>query len=78
MVEEFPVWDKIAISLGVPINHVEAFQMQHMGGVKALSYWKNGKSGKDYPSTWGFLLKVVEEKMGSKPAKDLLKLVREV
>ena len=75
MVDKFPLWDNIAINLGVPINHVKAFKAQGMGGVSALSYWRNGKSGKDYPSTWGFLMKVIKQTEGSKPAEDLLKLV---
>ena len=75
MVDKFPLWQNLAINLGVPINQVQAFQMQTRGGLKALSYWRNGKSGEAYPSTWDFLLKVVEETEGSKPAEDLLRLV---
>ena len=76
MVDKFPLWQKLAISLGVPLNQVEAFKMQYMGVSVHYLIGEMGRAVKPIPEcTWGFLLEVVEETEGSKPAEDLLELV---
>ena len=47
--------------------------MDPLGGLLALQYWRDGLSGKSYPSTWRFLLQQVEATFGTKVAKDLEK-----
>ena len=68
-----PLWQDLAIELGVPVDHVEANESKHLGGLRALKYWRDGHSGQLFPSTWGFLLQKVEATFGRNVAKDLEK-----
>ena len=63
----------LAISLGVPIQHVQAYRTDPLGGLLALQYWRDGLSGQSFPSTWRFLLKNVEDTFGKNVAEDLEK-----
>ena len=47
--------------------------MDPLGGLLALQYWRDGRSGKSYPSTWRFLLQQVEATFGENVATDLEK-----
>ena len=66
----------MAISLGVPIKQVEAWDTKPLGGLLALGYWRDGKSGDLFPPTWGFLLKMLKESKGPNVADALEKEVR--
>ena len=68
-----PVWQYLAIGLGVPVNHVQAYRADPLGGLLALKQWRDGLSGKSYPSTWRFLLQQVEATLGRNVARDLEK-----
>ena len=68
-----PVWHSLVINLGVPLGQVQALRSDSLGGLLALQYWRDGRSGVSYPSTWRFLLKEVEATLGREVAKDLLK-----
>ena len=60
-----PVWYKLAVELGVPIDQVTAYQLDlAMGGLLALRYWRNGLSGGGFPTTWKFLLETVKKLFG--------------
>jgi hypothetical protein len=61
VLEHVPVWDTLAVKLGVPINTVLSLQHQTMGGLLALQHWRNGLSGEGYPTTWRFLLETVRK-----------------
>ena len=63
----------MAIGLGVPVNHVQAYRTDPLGGLLALQYWRDGRSGQSFPSTWRFLLKNVEDTFGKNVAEDLEK-----
>ena len=68
-----PVWYKLAVKLGVPINQVDAHRLDlAMGGLLALRYWRNGLSGGRFPTTWKFLLEAVK-KLFSPRISDALK-----
>ena len=57
-----PDWTSWILELGVPIEDVRVFRLdQVMGGIFALQYWRDGKSGELYPSTWKFLLDTVKK-----------------
>ena len=47
------------------------------GGLLALKYWRDGRSGEGYDTTWTFLLKKEFENDGSNVADDLKKKVLE-
>ena len=63
----------MAIGLGVPVSHVQAYESKPLGGLLALQYWRDGRSGQSFPSTWRFLLKNVEDTFGKNVAEDLEK-----
>ena len=42
-----------------------------MGGDQALAYWRDGRCGERFPTTWRFLLENVEELRGPQVAKKL-------
>ena len=56
VLDKVAVWHSLAISLGVPIEQVEAWESKSLGGLLALRYWRDGNSGILFPPTWGFLL----------------------
>jgi hypothetical protein len=60
--EEIPKWE-IPIYLGVPVVQVQSLEHERMGGVKALSYWRDGKC-MGFPPTWSRLLDAVERSEG--------------
>ena len=64
--DKVPVWQKLVIRLGVPIDQVEALQADSiMGGFRALKLWQSGLyTSKGYPPTWELLLKTVEDFAG--------------
>ena len=64
---------KLAMKLGVPNDHVQECQSLDLklGDVMSLLYWRNGKSGKDFPNTWRFLLETVKEHYGPLVTKEL-------
>ena len=66
-----PLWQDLAIELGVPVDHVQDNESKRLGGLIALKYWRDGHSGQFFPSTWRFLLQKVEATFGTKVAKDL-------
>ena len=70
-----PDWTNWIVALGIPINIAVAFQTDPMGGLLALQYWRDGKSGN--PSTWKFLLDTVEEAKGCEVAEKILKKVEQ-
>ena len=61
ILEIVPEWNGLVIKLGVPISKVHSLQSDPMGGVLALQYWRDGKSGENFPSTWKFLLDTVKK-----------------
>ena len=52
---------------------MQAYRTDPLGGLLALQYWRDGLSGKSYPSTWRFLLQQVEATFGENVATDLEK-----
>ena len=74
IVTVLPVWFNYTLPLGIPADYVKLFMIQPMGGVEAMKYWRDGRSGKDYPSTWRFLLEV----LGSQNPGDAAKLKKKV
>ena len=72
VLELVPEWNGLVINLGVPISKVHALQSDPMGGVLALQYWRDGKSGELYPSTWKFLLDTVKKAKGHEVAQRIL------
>ena len=73
VLNKVPVWYSLAISLGVPIKQVQAWEPKPLGGLLALGYWRDGKSGDLFPPTWGFLLKNLTACEGSTVADTLKK-----
>ena len=77
VLDKVPVWHSLAISLGVPVDEVQSLRSdQSLGGILALQYWRDGKSGDLFPPTWGFLLKILKESKGPNVADALEKEVR--
>ena len=77
VLDKVPVWHSLAIRLGVPIEQVEAWDSNKpLGGLLALGYWRDGKSGDLFPPTWGFLLRILKESKGPNVADALEKEVR--
>ena len=72
-----PDWASWIVDLGVPIAEALAFQSNPMGGLLAFQYWRDGKSGENFPSTWKFLLDTVEEAKGREIAQKILKKVEQ-
>ena len=66
-----PEWQILAICLGVPYDFIQKNNPNPLGGLEALMYWRNGRSGPSYPPTWEFLLKKVDDQFGSLVAKAL-------
>ena len=65
VLEHVPVWYNLAVKLGVPIDQVNAYRLDPaMGGLLALQYWSNGRSGGGFPTTWKFLLETVKKLFG--------------
>ena len=52
---------------------MQAYDTKPLGGLLALQYWRDGRSGQSFPSTWRFLLKNVEDTFGKNVAEDLEK-----
>ena len=77
VLNKVPVWHSLAISLGVPVNEVQSLRSdQSLGGILALRYWRDGKSGDLFPPTWGFLLKIMRESKGPNVADAMEKDIR--
>ena len=73
VLEVVPVWDNLAIALGVPLAHINAFRIEPtLSGLKALCYWRDGRSGSHYPTIWRFLLEKIKECEGYN-VSDILK-----
>ena len=73
-----PVWERISIRLGLPIDKVEYYRglpQRTIGGLLALKYWRDGQCGSGYPTTWKFLLDAIKDEMGPDVAKDLEKRI---
>ena len=66
-----PEWLDLAMWLGVPIPKVSSYKDSALGGQQALEYWRNGRCGGDFPTTWRFLLKTVEDRYGCRVAQQL-------
>ena len=67
-----PQWWDLAGMLGVPIDQVKAFHSETvLGGDQALAYWRDGRCGERFPTTWRFLLGNVKELRGPQVAKQL-------
>ena len=66
ILDKVPAWERLVVSLGVPIDQVEALQDDPiMGGFRALRLWQSGLyTSKGYPPTWDFLLKTVKDFAG--------------
>ena len=77
VLEIVPEWNGLVIKLGVPISKVHSLQTDPMGGLLALQYWRDGKSGELYPSTWKFLLDTVKKAKGREVAQRILDEVRQ-
>ena len=71
--ELIPLWQGLAVNLGVPAGHVQANKSESLGGLLSLQYWRDGRSGQSFPSNWKFLLENVEDTFGENIAKDLEK-----
>ena len=67
-----PQWWDLAGMLGVLIDQVKAFHLEPvLGGDQALAYWRDGRCGERFPTTWRFLLGNVKELCGPQVAKKL-------
>ena len=55
------------------MKEIDLLDKSKYGGVQALKYWKDGKSGENYPVTCNFLLKIVGEACGLNIAKEIEK-----
>ena len=72
ILKHIPLWYDLAVALGVPIGQVEAYKLNSTtGGNQALSYWRNGQCGQQFPTTWGFLLETVDNLRGPRVAEKL-------
>jgi hypothetical protein len=65
-------YEEVAVLLGIPRTHA-SMQSGSLKGLDTLVYWRNGKSGPNFPTTWKFLLQKVEEVCGEGVAKDIEK-----
>ena len=52
---------------------MQSYRTEPLGGLLALQYWRDGRSGQSFPPTWRFLLKEVEYTIGKNVAEDLAK-----
>ena len=79
MLDIIPDWFQLAVALGVPIAHAEAYRdnnPSHIGGLRALCYWRDGKCDlAKFPSTWKFLLETADATCGSHVAIQLEAIV---
>ena len=71
VIEAVGRWQDLAIKLGVPVKEITLLENSKYGGVQALKYWKDGKSGKNYPVTCTFLLEIVGEACGRNIAEEI-------
>ena len=65
-------YEEVAVLLGIPRSHA-SMQSGQLRGLDILVYWRNGKSGQHFPTTWKFLLQKVEEVCGSVVARAIEK-----
>jgi hypothetical protein len=65
-------YEEVAVLLGIPRTHA-SMQSGSLKGLDTLTYWRDGNCGSDFPNTWKFLLKKVEEVCGSGVTKDIEK-----
>ena len=72
-----PDWTGWIVDFGVPIDKVLTFQSNPIGGLLALQYWRDGKSGELYPSTWKFLLDTMNEAKGCEVAQKISRKVEQ-
>ena len=75
VLDKVSCWYKLAVALGVPINKANACKSSDTGGLDALCYWRDGRSGEEYPSTWKFLLDKIAERQGSTIAEEVNKYI---
>ena len=68
---EILLWERLVVNLGVPIDMVRSYRTDPLGGLIALQYWRVGRCGKLFPTTWRFLLEQVETISGKLVAEDL-------
>ena len=63
ILDKVPVWQKLVVCLGVPLDQVQSLQVDTiMGGFMALKLWQSGRyATKGFPPTWQILLKAVED-----------------
>ena len=68
------------MALGVPVEQAKAYivKTSDTGGLDALCYWRNGRSGEEYPSTWKFLLDKIKETHGSNVAEKVKNIFSQV
>ena len=74
ILDKVPVWQKLVIRLGVPIDQVETLQADSiMGGFRAIAIWRDQHTSiaRECPPTWEFLLKAVEDCAGSRVRNEL-------
>ena len=65
----------MALALGVPREHVKHFQESAIGGLDALCYWRDGQLGREYPTSWEFLLDKIKKSEGPNVALDVKKVI---
>ena len=69
-------WTNWIADLGVPLDKALALQLKLdpiiPNGFLALQYWRDGKSGDNFPPTWKFLLDTVEKAKGPEVAQQIL------
>ena len=74
MLEIIPLWGDYCISLGLSIDQAKYFHelpQESLRGLLALKYWRDGRCGLSYPSTWRFFLSVIEDRLGPTVAEEL-------
>ena len=61
VLQEHPNWEDYTIPLGLKAGQVDYFYRMKRGdnGLLALTHWRDGHCGDNYPGTWGFLLEVI-------------------
>ena len=72
-----PDWTSWIVHLGVPLDEAVTFKSKPMGGLLALQYWRDGKSGEHFPPTWKFLLDTMNEAKGCEVAQKISKKVEQ-
>ena len=80
VLELSPVWDKLAIRLGVTIEQISANRRDNphspdVAALTSLQQWRDGKNTR-YPATWEFLLGAVKEEKGINVADKLRGKIR--